>query len=145
MLLDSFFLVVVKPAADTVLAVFPGAGLDLFLLFAHTLDPKLLHVLVPADLRLRELAFEDDADAHQGDGGGKDQYGCEDGFHGVALEDEFGADRLVIVNLADDGREGLCHRDDLYLACVSILAERNRVGDEYFLEFGSVDPVVGRA
>ena len=101
----------------------------------HAFDTQPAHILVLADLRLGELSLDDDPDAHQGDGDGKDEYGGKQGLHcNSRLENEFGADRLVIVNLPDDGSEGGCHGDYLDLPCVCISPERNSVGHVDFLQ-----------
>ena len=119
-------------------------GEDLLVLLPHALDSHLPHILVAAYLRLREFPVlpEYDVEAHSDDSDPEDDYRGENSLH--LLEYEFRADRLVVVNLADDRREGLSHRDYLYLACVGSFLERNGVGDEHFLQAGVVDPVVSR-
>lgn len=146
-------LIFIETASGAGVAVGTGAGSvpsgllfgeDLLVLLPHALDSHLPHILVAADLRLREFPVlpEYDVEAHSDHSDPEDDYRGENCLH--LLEYEFRADRLVVVNLADDRREGLSHRDYLYLACVGSFLERNGVGDEHFLQAGVVDPVVSR-
>ena len=58
-------------------------GEYLLVLLPHALDSHLAHVLVVADLRLRELAVlpEYDVEAHSDDSDSEDDYRGENSFH----------------------------------------------------------------
>ena len=112
-------LIFIETASGAGVAVGTGAGSiplgllfgeDLLVLLPHTLDPHLPHILVAAYLRLRELPVlpEYDVEAHSDDSDPEDDYRGENCFHWI-LEYKFRADRLVVVNLADDRRKGLRH------------------------------------
>ncbi len=112
-------LIFIETASGAGVAVGTGAGSiplgllfgeDLLVLLPHTLDSHLPHILVAAYLRLRELPVlpEYDVEAHSDDSDPEDDYRGENCFHCI-LEYKFRADRLVVVNLADDRRKGLRH------------------------------------
>lgn len=90
---------------------------NLFLL-VHTAYPALAHLFVLADLIFRKLAVlaEYDVETHSEDSKSYEDKRQEEHFHKSVLENEFSTDRLVIVYLVDDVREGLGHRKDLDLA-----------------------------
>ena len=135
------FMAGIESATCTGIAVDTGAGRGFLasrpsgqavFVFVDALDPYLAHVLVPAHLGFGKPSLDDYAYAHRCYPYGKDYQGGKEGVHG--LEDEFGADRLVVVNLPDDGSEGGCHGDYLDLPCVRISPERNSVGHVDFLQ-----------
>ena len=125
--------------------LFPLARKGGFLL-VHAAHAEPAHVLVLADLVLGELPVltEYDVETHPEDAERDDGEGQEEDFHGT-LEDELGADGLVVINFPDDGGEGAGHAQDLDLAGVHrrVDRQRNGVGDEHLGEFGRIDAVVG--
>lgn len=126
--------------------VFVAAGREaLVVLLPHASDAHPAHVLIGTHICLRELAVlpEYDVETHPENAQADDEYGDEKGFHG--LENELGADRLVMVDLADDGGKNLSHGNNLDLVGVGCRAERNRVCHIYFFQAGIVDSVICRS
>ena len=111
----------------------------------HALDAELAHFLVLADFGFGKFAVfpEYDVETHPENAQADDEYGDEKGFHG--LENELGADRLVMVDLADDGGKNLSHGNNLDLVGVGCRTERNRVCYIYFFQAGIVDSVICRS
>ncbi len=70
----------------------------------HTFDAELFHILVLADLGLRELAVlsEYDVETHPENTDPYEYKGCKEYFHGQLLSDELRAYWLEVVNLLDD-------------------------------------------
>ena len=124
-----------------VLSFFCRFSFGFFLVGA--LDSQFLHLLVRADFIFGELPVlaEYDIEAHSEDAKSDDDKAEKKNFH--RLENEFSADRFVVIYFVDNACEHACHRNDLDLAGVLAFcwSERDRVGDEHFAELGLRDVV----
>ena len=88
-----------------------------YFILLGTLDASLAHLLVVLDLCVRKSSVlpEDDVETQSEDAKAYKYQGCKQNLH---LVYEARTDLLVVVHLADDACEDVCHREYSNLACV---------------------------